>query len=273
MRVLKNVVRWLLLALGISILIFAIWLQGQYVVPVLMYHHVENTSIKELNTVTPKDFERQMKFLKKYDYNVISVQEYIQAKREGIKLSRKTVVITFDDGFQDNYINAFPILKKLEFPAMIFVITDMIGRQNFLSWPQIYEMEKSGVMIGSHTRRHAYLPNVPEGLVQEEVQGSKEILEKKLGHKIDFIAYPSGGFSLGVKRIVREAGYLAGFTTNRGQDKQNNDLYEIKRIRMNSADSWIVMYAKFSGYYNVFRKTKRSHSDDDTLGISSQDTK
>ena len=263
MKLFINISKWVIVAILISVTVFVVWLRGQSVVPILMYHHVRPNPVKDLNTDSPLSFEKQMAFLSKYRYKVITLDEYIAIKKNGGKFSRNTVVITFDDGYDDNYTYAFPILKKYHFPATMFVISDYVGQEPFLTWQQVREMSNEGVIIGSHTRHHRYLPNVLDEELHNQIEGSKRIIEEHLGKEVNYIAYPTGGFTQMVKDVVKSAGYIAGFTTNRGQDKSNQDFFELKRIRVNNKDSQLTLYAKFSGYYNVFRKTKESHTDDD----------
>lgn len=258
-----NIIRFLSIALVIAIIAFVIWIQGQYVVPVLMYHHVKESRIRELNTVTPEAFEKQMAYLSRHGYKVLSMDDYISVKKSGGKFSRNTIVITFDDGYEDNYTYAFPILKKYHLPATIFVISDYVGQEPFVNWNQIKEMMDEKIIIGSHTRHHRYLPNVMDEELENQIAGSKKFLEKRLGKTVNYIAYPTGGFTDEVKSMAKAAGYLAGFTTNRGQDKTAQDLFELKRIRMNNKDNSTTLFAKFSGYYNVFRSKKESHTEDD----------
>lgn len=267
MKLFKNIVRYVLIALLAATIVYLIWLRGQYVVPILMYHHVKPGTIKELNTVTPKSFERQMKFLSKYGYKVLSLDEYMAIKKNGGKFSRNSVVITFDDGYEDNYIYAYPVLKKFNFSATEFIISDLVGKKTLLSWDQIKQMRKGKIIIGSHTRNHRYLPNTIEEELKDEIAGSKKVIEAHLGGKVDYIAYPTGGFTEEVKELVKAAGYVAGFTTNRGHDRSNTDLFELKRIRMNNYDNWLTLFAKYSGYYNVYRQLKKPYNDDDALGI------
>ncbi|MBF0489954.1 MAG: polysaccharide deacetylase family protein [Candidatus Omnitrophica bacterium] len=240
---------------------FTFWIRDRYVVPILTYHHVGEYSDKvlALNTVSTKSFEFQMDFLRRHGYLVISFDDLVEGIKKGYAFSRNTVVIHFDDGYEDNYSNAFPILKKYQLPAMVFVVSDKVGTSGFLTWDQMKEMEQNNFLIGSHTRHHVYLPKVSLEKARDEIEGSKKILERNLGHSIDYFVYPTGGFSLEDKEIVKKAGYKAAGTTNRGKDKFNHDLYELKRIRMNEGDdqfSGIIMWAKLSGYYNLFRQSK-----------------
>lgn len=260
MRIIK---KFLLILLGVLIIGsvgFAFWLRDRYVVPILTYHHVGIPSGKwRLNTVSEKSFKYQMCFMKRHGFHVISFDALVTGIKEGEQFSRNTVVLQFDDGYEDNYKYAFPVLKKYGFPAMVFLISDKVGTPDFLTWDEVKEMEKYNFLAGAHTRHHVYLPRASLAQAQDEIAGSKKVIEDHLGHPIDYFAYPSGGFTEDIKRLVREAGYKAAATTNRGKDKFNVDLYELKRIHMNNTDdeySGLILWFKLSGYYNLFRHFK-----------------
>ena len=261
MRILKN----FLLALVGCIIIFCIgftfWLRDRYVVPIVTYHHVGVPSVVKyrLNAVTASSFEYQMSFLKRHGFQVISFDDFVKGIKAGHSFNRNTVVLQFDDGYEDNYIYAFPILKKYGFSATIFLVSDNIGTPGFLTWDQIKEMEKYNIIMGAHTRHHVYLPRVDAARAQDEIAGSKKVIEDHLGHQIDYFAYPTGGFSEDTERLVQEAGYKAAVTTNRGKHYFDEDLYELKRIHMSNSDirySGLILWFKLSGYYNLFRQPK-----------------
>ncbi len=263
MRKSINVKRLLLTASFILIIAFiglCIWMQGQYVVPIMMYHRVSLADESPMNTVSPKNFTKQMDFLRRNGYQVITVDDLIQGTKARKRFPHKTVVITFDDGYEDNYKNAFPVLKEHHFSAAIFLISDYLGvNPNLLTWDQVKEMSQNGITFGSHTRHHVYLPEESEEQLKDEIQGSKRVIEERLGEPVHYFAYPSGGFSEHIKSLVAMAGYRAAFSTNRGYDRYNIDLYELSRIRINNWDSPFVLWNKLSGYYNLFRKLRPSH--------------
>jgi peptidoglycan/xylan/chitin deacetylase (PgdA/CDA1 family) len=121
-------------------------------------------------------------------------------------------------------------------------------------------MEKYNILAGAHTRHHVYLPALSLAQEQDEIAGSKKVIESHLGHSIDYFSYPVGGYTKDIQGLVKEAGYKAAVTTNRGKGKYNLDLYALKRIHMNNTDdmySGLVMWAKLSGYYNLFRHPKK----------------
>lgn len=242
---------------------FTFWLRDRYVVPILTYHHVGIPSAVKwrLNAVSEKSFDIQMDFIQRHDFKVISFNDLVEGIKKGQQFARNTVVIQFDDGYEDNYQYAFPILKKYGLPATIFLISDLVGKPGYLTWDQIKEMEKIGIIFGAHTRHHAYLPGLTLSQAKDEIAGSKQIIEAHLGHGIDYFCYPTGGFNEQVKGIVRDAGYKAAVTTNRGKGKFNTDLYQLKRIHMNTTDdqySGLVMWFKLSGYYNLFRSPRKN---------------
>ena len=259
-RKFKRVILFSVLFLVIVIFGFFIWASDKYVTPILMYHHINGVAYLELTSVSPQSFDQQMAYLKNHKYNVIRLDELVKAINQGKKLPRKTAVLTFDDGYDDNYTYAFPILKKYGFPAVFFIPTDLINTHGFMTWDQLKVMAEDGMEIGSHTRAHIYLPTYPSfDRVKDEIAGSKKVLEERLGIKINYFCYPSGGFDEEIKNLLKEAGYKGACTTNRGSNRFNKDVYELKRIRMkdnntNSFDLW----AKTSGYYNLFRKIKQS---------------
>src|SRR5271170_5487557 len=143
MRTLRNFSLFIITILAIGSIGYTFWLRDRYVVPILTYHHVGIPSGKwRLNTVSAKSFEYQMNFMKRHGFEVISFDDLVEGIRKGHQFARNTVVLQFDDGYEDNYKYAFPILKKYGFPAMVFLISDKINTPDFLTWDEIKEMEQ-----------------------------------------------------------------------------------------------------------------------------------
>jgi peptidoglycan/xylan/chitin deacetylase (PgdA/CDA1 family) len=231
-----------------------------YIVPVIMYHHINYSQVRKADTVSPQSLELQMDFLKRHKYNVISLDDYVKAKQLNQRLPRKTAVITFDDGYEDNYIHGFKILEKYGYKATFFIPFIKVGDQGRMNWDQIRELVVAGHEIGSHTYYESYLPELRLEDQRFEIVESKKGFEEKLGVPMEHFCYPSGGFSRTIKKIVKEAGYLSSSATNRGYDKENHNLYEINRIRLNENNKKDYDLAiKLSGYYNHSRKMKRPY--------------
>ena len=239
---------------------FLFWLSGHYVVPIMMYHNVDTTDVRKANTVSPQNFQRQMAYLKDHGYRVFSFSELVKSVTSDEPLPKKSVVITFDDAYEDNYTHAFEILKEYGYPAIIFAPSDLIGLVGHLNWDQVEEMAKNGITFGSHTRHHSYLPDLSIQQQREEIFGSKRLLEERLGVAVDYFAYPIGGFSESIKQIVKEAGYKGAAATNRGYDRFNRDIFELNRIRFGDKDDRNdYLWIKLSGYYNLFRAAKNPY--------------
>lgn len=253
---------------AVSFLIFVVlasvvllWVSSNYQVPILMYHEVVPSSEKVLNIVSPESFRQQMSYLKQKRYRVISFEDLVDSLERKRDFSRRSVVITFDDGMENLYHHAFPVLRELNLPAIIFMPSAMIGQKGYLSLAQMFEMQESGLItFGSHTRDQVYLPELSEEDQDYQIYESQDELEEALERDIHFFAYPSGGFTPATKDLLVESGYRAAVTTNRGFDRQQKDLFELKRVSMRDHDhGWYRMKVKCSGYYNLFRKSVKPY--------------
>ncbi|MCD6134845.1 MAG: polysaccharide deacetylase family protein [Candidatus Omnitrophica bacterium] len=230
---------------------FFIFLNQRYYPVILMYHSI-NPSLKGTPTVSKETFIRQMEFIKRHHYKVVSLEKMaglIKAKKPLYHL----VAITFDDGDEDN-LEAAKILARFHYPATIFMIVKNIDKEGFLSQAELkYILQRTPVSIGSHTLTHTYLPSLSYFQLEKEIVLSKMRLEDMLGVKIKEISYPVGGFNEDVLRIVENAGYCCGCATNRGRGKS---VYALKRIKVGPHDLGFRLWIKLSGFYNAFRRYK-----------------
>ena len=218
-----------------------------YEAPVLMYHHVDNALSGSSNFVSPESFQRQMEFLKVHRYRVVGLAELIREVKEKKTIPAKTVAITFDDGNLDNFQNAFPILKKMDFPATLFMISSNVGKKDSLSEEDLRILDGSNITIGSHTIHHAFLPELPPEEVKKELVNSREVLEKILGHEVTLFSYPAGGVTPEIERMVQEAGYVGAVTTNYGT--KNDDPYALHRVKVGERSGNLFnFWFKLSGY-------------------------
>lgn len=253
-------------ALIISFFVWVGFVATHYTPPILMYHYVnEEEPLRSKLGVSPKAFERQMRFLSERGYNVVSLSKMAQLIKDKKRIPPKTVAITFDDGYLDNYINAYPVLKKYNLAAAIFVVPERVGRRlnndDYMDWPRIIELSKSGIItIASHSMSH---PNLSEIKSDEELKyeifQSKIVLEEKLGKSVDLFSYPFGGISPKAKELVREAGYKAAVGTNFPRNHPSDDIYGLKRIRIaENAGNMFIFWVQISGRYTYIKE----HRDD-----------
>lgn len=225
----------------------------QYEVPILMYHRVEDVAEKSSTIVSPAAFERQMEFLKVHRYEVLSLQELLELLKKGKNVPAKAVVITFDDGTVDNVKNAFPVLKKMDFPATVFMITRNIGQPGWLSEEDLRILDAEGVSVGSHTQTHAFLPKLSEEDAEDELRESKKHLEEILGHPVTLFSYPAGGVTEPIRAMVEVLGYEGAVTTNYG--KTHHDPYMLHRIKVGeSSGNLFNFWIKTSGLYHLGKK-------------------
>jgi peptidoglycan/xylan/chitin deacetylase (PgdA/CDA1 family) len=199
-------------------------------IPVLMYHSIDYEKGNELR-IPKEKFREQMKYLKDEGFNPISLEELYSHMLLGTKVLEKPIVITLDDGYGDNYTNAYHVLKEFRFKAAIFMITGVMDTgSQYLTVEQIKEMDKNGVKIESHTVSHPNLDTLSYSQQLKELEDSKASLEKVLGRDINYIAYPYGKFNKDTLKAVEAAGYKMAFSTEGGLAQISNGIYKLHRI-------------------------------------------
>lgn len=207
--------------------------QYQNGIPVLLYHHVNDDGgdMPELTT-SPAEFDRQMGALKDAGFETITADELLAYMRgEAVTLPAKPIVLTFDDGYEDNYTYAFPILKKYGYKATIFMVGINFDRPGRLSGGQIREMAAGGFTVGGHSMTHPDLTARSGAALREEVAGSKAKAERATGREARYFAYPGGFYNLATVEAVATAGYRGAFTVLTGLNKPGgHDAYFVRRI-------------------------------------------
>ncbi len=206
-------------------------------ISILMYHSVGDN--RAMFNVTPEEFAWQLAYLKDKGYLVVPLAQLAASLAKGDKLKDKTVALTFDDGFADNFLNAWPHLKRYGFPATIFVATDFIGRAytnsqglslDVLSEEQIKELAASGLVeFGGHTHTHPRLENLSPADFAKEARRSKEILAGLTGQPCRLFAYPKGCFRDDFFAILKELGFAAAFSVKEGLVAKDDELFSLKR--------------------------------------------
>jgi len=218
----------------VSLLIVAGFIQIRTAtgIPVLNYHQVEPKDGNPL-TLWPEQFEAQMEYLAAEGYTTITIDEMMDALENSTSLPEKSVIITFDDGYADNYEYVYPILKKYGFKATIFLIYDFTNTYpNYLTWDQVAEMKDSGLIhFESHTMTHANLAELTSvDELRHEIADSHDLLSEKLGYDMHYIAYPGGRVNEEIERITSAAGYRGGFTVHYGLSTPAEGRYQMDRI-------------------------------------------
>lgn len=209
-------------------------------IPVLMYHALDEQ--RSAISIPPSTFERQMNALHEGGFNVIPLRELVSKLQAGEELPQRSVIITFDDGFESVYTHGLPILQKYGFPATMFLVSGYCGKSNdwpsqpagiprlsLSDWPQIREMERYGFEMGAHTHSHPRLDRVSPAELEREVVESKLVIEDKLGHEVNDFAYPYGRQNTNSAEIVSET-YAGACTTYLSMVTSKSDPLALERV-------------------------------------------
>jgi len=203
-------------------------------------------------TVSPADFESQMKYLKDQGFTFLLASQVEDAVKTGKSLPEKSIAITLDDGYHDNFEYARPILKKYGICATIFVVTSVVGDAKHMSWPEIREMHRNPMGYGSHTVTHPDLTRLALDDLDYELRESKRVLESHLLERISAVAYPSGQYNNLVAARTQAAGYQAGWKKGGGPVTPNADRYLLPRVRVHGRTTEADFNRKvWSGQYVV----------------------
>ncbi|MHB8904684.1 MAG: polysaccharide deacetylase family protein [Melioribacteraceae bacterium] len=240
-------------------------------IPIIYYHRIAkdiNDAGKHGIFVTEEQFEYHLRFLKNKGYKTVTFEEALQIKKDCV--SGKFVIITFDDGYEDNYTLAFPLLKKYGFKAIVFLVAGLEynlwdeqsdePKLKMLSRQQILEMIEYGIEFGSHTLSHADLSKLSDEKVKAELADSKKILEEKLGREIFSFAFPYGNCNESVKKIAKESGYKFAFATDRAPLGLHEDIFQIRRIGIFPNTTTAGLGRKVKGNY-IFKRIKKDSPD------------
>lgn len=245
----------------------------KYEVPVVMYHRVINKSENEGihgTYIYENIFREHMKYLKDNNFSVITFEDLNNIGwRNRFDKNKKYIIITFDDGYVDNYELAFPILKEFNFKATIFLMGESTynewdvkadGEKSFplMSVEMIKEMQDYGIEFGAHTFNHPKLNKLSNDEIKHQIVDVKKPLEEKIGREIITFAYPYGILNDYAKKMVEEAGYTFGVATDSGSVCLSDDLYQIRRIAIFPNTNLFSFKRKVKGNYN-FIKIKREN--------------
>ena len=229
-----------------------------YYLPILGYHSVGQNLWHHVPTVSAAAFEWQLAFLKKTRHSVLSPNALADLLEAGRDWPRNATAITFDDGYEDNWTVAWPLLKDHGFPAIVFITPSEIGLPGFMNWDQVRAAAEQGLTIGCHTMNHSYLPSVPDERLHQELVESKATIEREIGRPVDFLSYPIGGFTQAAQDVAKRANYRLAFTTNRRSFWPGVDRWALRRVKITDKDRYdLTLRVKLSGYYDCFRQLRK----------------
>jgi len=218
---------------------------------ILMYHMVcsPKTTKEAKYACPPEQFEQHLHYIKNSHHTVVSLDDIEQYLLSGSTLPENAVAITLDDGFEDNYTQAFPLLQKYELSASIFLATGVIGASNkwmqgrdfpkraMLNWGQIEEMSRYQISFGAHTVSHAKLSELDASAAAQEIVLSKQQIEEQLGQACPHFAYPYGLFAKQTPEIVKNAGFTLACSTRSGFNNSKVPPFILNRTNVYGTDT------------------------------------
>jgi peptidoglycan/xylan/chitin deacetylase (PgdA/CDA1 family) len=233
-----------------------------------MYHSISNEDDRRIHpyyktNTKPEVFADHMAFLHKNYYQVISISDAVKYLVADGTHKKKYAVITFDDGYHDFYESAFPVLKKFNFPATVFLPTRFIDERRLkfngrecLNWDEIRKLSSQDIIFGSHTVSHPKLIFLKEEGLEHELSQSKTNIEDNIGKSIESFSYPyafperNRKFVKSLRNILIKCGYATGVSTSIGTETKKADQLFLKRIPLNSDDDDHFLKAKLEGAYD-----------------------
>jgi peptidoglycan/xylan/chitin deacetylase (PgdA/CDA1 family)/glycosyltransferase involved in cell wall biosynthesis len=240
-------------------------------IPVLMYHRVTSgipANTKHHIYVTRNEFERQLRYLERKKFSTLKfldLKEIVEGKRI---IPRKPIFITLDDGYEDNFLYAFPLLKKYGMTATIFLIGDSSITTNvwdtgcgepetkLMNTEQVREMKQYGIEFGAHSMTHRKLTALSLSESKAEIEASKSEIEQRIGAQVISFAYPYGAVHEEIKKQVMNTGFVFGIATDSGTRNFWQDFFEIRRIPIFPGTSAFAFWKKTSGWYHRYKKVQ-----------------
>jgi peptidoglycan/xylan/chitin deacetylase (PgdA/CDA1 family) len=230
-------------------------------VPILMYHHVgelppDADAIRTSLTVSQERFEAEMNFLADQGYHTIHLADLVNHLQSGAPLPDKPIVLSFDDGYDDNYVNVFPTLKDFGMVGTFFIITNIADANSYgyMTWDQILELALNGMEIGSHGATHKYnLGQTFDRTQRAEIVPPDQRFREKIPNWTPIFSYPSGSYNQYTLDLLHDMGYIAAVTTKQGTFQSSDMPLELRRIRIRGEWSMEQFLYWFNYYGNLGR--------------------
>ena len=197
------------------------------------------------NHVLPEAFDEQLAALKRWNYESVTLDQWIAYKEKRAGLPRRPIIITFDDGYSSTFHIAWPILRRHGFSATVFLVSSLIGKTNawdteerqepLLNVDEIREMQSEGITFGSHTQSHRALSKISPEEAARELDGSRQTLESLLDRRVTSLCYPYAKQNRIVRGLARKAGYTTAVIGRGGTNRVWADPYALRRLKVDTS--------------------------------------
>jgi len=212
-------------------------------IPILMFHSISTIPGNSLG-VPVKQFTEEIEWLHQQNYHSLTLEEFYQALVNKAPLPEKPILLTFDDGYSDNYTAAWPILRENGFRATFFITTNSVG-PGMMNWDQLNDLARQQNSLGSHTVHHYDLATLSTQQQKDELSLSKKELDSHLPINVEALCYPSGRYNKTSLELMPTLGYRLGFTTKTGKVHLGDDLLTLKRLRISGEMSLTSFQKQF----------------------------
>ena len=208
-------------------------------VPVLTYHRVAPLSaVGQLDLkVDPANFAAELAAIHAAGYHTIYQAQLFDALYKGAPLPPKAIIISVDDGYVDDVRTMLPDLERWHMVATFFVITGRMTEPGFVSADQIRELDRAGMDVGDHTEHHLDLPELTSSEQRTEIAGSRQVLQRVLGHPVYYFAYPFGAFDAAVVQAVHAAGFTLAYSTAGGTTESTAAPLTMPRVHVGRSET------------------------------------
>lgn len=230
------------LAVSLAAFVLFCWAGVEYLLaqpepegfPILEYHMIQKDDPKDAYAynVPVEDFIEQLDYLQAEGYTTISIRDFLRAKKGLQELPAKPVILTFDDGYESNYTELLPILEERGLKATVFMVGNSVGKEGYLSYEQLKDMQDRGIEIGGHTANHLPLTEMDFAVARDEVKLSKLLMEWNGLKTIYTLSYPNGKYTDELKDMLKEEEYLAAVTGDAGLNTFATDPYQLQRTNI-----------------------------------------
>lgn len=231
-------------------------------VPVLMYHRVgeAHNEWERKYCITPLRFSEHMRALSRAGWRAVAIDEFFAWLDDKLVLPEQSFLLTFDDGFLGVYDHAAPVLAELNWPATVFLVSQLIGQRDtwceshnpsgvtypLLEATHIRELRAQRFTFHSHTRTHADLPTLDDEALASQLSGARDDLQALLGETVEYLAYPYGHYDDRVLRAAQAAGYRAAFSVQPGFNRHDVERFRLRRLDVFGTDSAIALKRKIT---------------------------
>ena len=239
--------------------------------PILMYHRIGQCPRGgDKNMVSPEKFELQLQFLEDQSYQTLTLGEWYRLEQAGEEIPARSVILTFDDGYRDNWEVAMPLLLRYGFKGTVFMVSDLLGKSNawevnahrqgveMMKPEHLKEWADAGLEVGSHGVVHQRVAGLAAAEMRKEAELSKATLEEVIGRSVDFFCYPHGVFDESAVAALKAAGYLGAVAIYDGASwGEPIDWFALPRLRVTDKDEPGIFRWKVSRYHSWLGRSRQ----------------